>query len=491
MHKFISAIRILVLTVLIINSHSSLGKVYDISPNIIDKTKSAVVNIEVSSSIKAYGFVHTSSFGTGFIVDKKQGIILTNRHIADHTTVSSFKLIFYNGETLPGKLLYADPWLDFAFIKVDPSLLPDGVNELHFSKQATKLGQEVFVIGNNERNRFSMQAGTISDVSSIKGSMPQHSIIVSLNTKPGSSGSPILNRNGDVVALNYGSNSTFAIGLHARYIEYALSFIKKSTIPVRKHIGAIISHYSLSDAIEYRYFSQEKLKEYIKKFPNSMTNVLQVLYTMQGSPAQSNIRAGDIIWAVDGLIIGPDLSILDMAMNSTKKDFVTLTVFRNGEWLTLDVPLYNLENHKLKKIVQFAGALFFEVDDLFSDKTGIAPKRVTFCNSVPNSTFSKVKCYPNNNGANYLCDMLLLDNESISNLDQLIKIIQKLRSKKTFTIDYSLVCPIFENDSELFGMRFSQADLYKADVEYEESYTEPRIFTFDPELMVWKSDPIT
>lgn len=485
--------RVLILVALVVVGHSSFGLKNELNSKTIEKTKSAVVTIEISSSIQAYGYSSTQSAGTGFIVDKKQGIILTNRHIADHTSVSTFKLIFYNGEILPGKLLYADPWLDFAFLKVDPSLLPDGVNELKFSKQTLKLGQDVFVVGNNESNHFSLQTGNISDISSIRGSMPQHSIIVSLNTKPGSSGSPILDNNGEVVALNYGGSNTFAIGLHPSYIVYTLTldFVKNNTLPIRKHIGAIFNHYSLNDATEYRSFSQDKLQEYIKKFPNSMANALQVLYTMQGSPAQSKLLAGDLVWAVDGVIVGPDLSILDMAMNSTKRDFITLTICRNGEWLTIDVPLYNLESHKLKRMVQFAGALFFEVDDLFSDKTGIAPRRVTFCNSIQNSTFSKIKCFPNNGGANYLCDVLLLDNEPVSNLDQLIKMIPKLKTKKIFTIDYSLVCPISENESEMFGMRFSNADLYKADVEYDESSAEPRLFTFDSKLMVWISNPIT
>lgn len=451
------------------------------------KSKHAIVNIDISSSLKAYGAFSTASLGTGFLVDKAKGIIVTNKHIANPITVSTFKLTFHNGQTAFAKLLYSDPWLDFSFLQVDPSTLPSDIQELSFCKNEPKLGENVIIVGNNEGKSFSTQNGKVSDLYVITGSMPQHSITISLNTKGGSSGSPVLNLSGEVVALNYGGSDTYALGLHPAYIKAALESIKKDKTPSRKHIGAIVELYSLSDAAEYRNFPQDKTKEYIKKFPNSMSNALVVAYTLQGSPAQSSLFAGDIIWAIDGKMVGPSLSTFDMAMNQTSKDFVTLSIYRNGESISLNVNLYNLEDHIITRMVQFAGVMFFEADDVFCNKTGLPAGKLTLCNSLPNSTFNKIKCYKNNGGTNYLCEILYLNDEEIDSLDKLIKTIPKLKAKKHFTIDYSLLCSIQEEKSELFGYRSSSRDVYQADITYDESSTTPRLFTFDKKEMQWKA----
>lgn len=454
---------------------------------VIQKSKQAVVSIEISSSLKAYGAFSTASLGTGFLVNKSKGIIVTNKHIANPITVSNFKLTFHNGQTASAKLLYSDPWLDFSFLQVDPSALPSDMQELSFCKNEPKLAENVIIVGNNEGKSFSTQTGKISDLYLIKGSMPQHSIAISLNTKGGSSGSPVLNLSGEIIALNYGGSDTYALGLHPIYIKAALESIKTDKTPSRKHIGAIVELYSLSDAAEYRNFPQDKTKEYLKKFPNSMSNALVVAYTLQDSPAQTSLLTGDIIWAIDGKMVGPSLSAFDMAMNQTSKDFVTLSIYRNGESLNLNINLYNLEDHIITRMVQFAGVMFFEVDDVFCNKTGLPAGKLTLCNSLPNSTFNKIKCYQNNGGANYLCDILYLNGEEIDSLDKLIQAIPKLKTKKHFTIDYSLLCSIEEEKSELFGYRFSSKDIYQADIAYDESSTTPRLFTFDKKEMQWKS----
>jgi hypothetical protein len=93
-----------------------------------------------------------------------------------------------------------------------------------------------------------------------------------MNTRGGSSGSPIVDHQGRAVALNYAGDETFGIGLHPAYIQYALSFIKQDKIPVRKHIGAVTSTYSLNDGVKYRNFPREKVKAYIEQFPTVLSN---------------------------------------------------------------------------------------------------------------------------------------------------------------------------------------------------------------------------
>ena len=338
-------------------------------PAIIAKAKQSVVTIAVTSSLSPYDQLRAWS-GTGFIVDKKEGYILTNKHVIGIAVVGNYELTFYNGIQADAKVVYYDPWLDYGFLKVDPKDIPIGAVETLFSKVNPLPDQPVFIIGNNEGKSFSIHKGVVADGYHIVGDMPQQAILLSLNTTGGSSGSPVFNRKGEAIALNYSGNTIFANGLHPAYIRYALPFIKRGAIPIRKHIGVIVDSYALTDAVRYDGFSLAKQQAYHKKFPNASNRVIQVVTLLKDSPASHLLLPGDIIWAIDGKGIGPNLVDFDLAMSQIgDKNSAQLTLFRKGQWNLVTLPLYDLEAHKITKMVYFGGATFFESDDYFS-KTG-------------------------------------------------------------------------------------------------------------------------
>ena len=452
---------------------------------VIKNAKRSVVTVHTNTSLKAYGPIVAKQEGTGCIVDKTQGIILTNRHVVDPTAINTYNVTFYNGEQAEAKLCYYDPWLDYAILKVTPEDIPNDTTAMVFSDTAPAMNQPVFIIGNNEGKGFSVHTGNVSGIQEVIVSMPQHSINVSMNTKGGSSGSPIINSQGMAIALNYAGDETFGIGLHPTYVRYALSFIKQDKIPVRKHIGVITSTYSLNDGMKYRNFPKAKVKAYVKQFPTALSNAMQVVRVLSGTPAEGKLLAGDILWAVNGQVIGPNLITLDMAMNNAHTSQVRLTICRNGEWLDVDISLYNLEDHKVTQILSFGGALFFEADDIFSDKVGLPAGTLTFSNALASSTFTQVRHFNGGGVMHFGLKLLALDDVPINNLDVLVQHIPRLIDKKYFTIDYVNLIPVNDDLSELFRMRFSQQDTYKSDVAYDLSSPEPKLFVFDSKKMEW------
>ena len=325
-----------------------------------------------------------------------------------------------------------------------------------FNVTAPAMNQPVFIIGNNEGKGFSVHTGNVSGIQEVIGSMPQHSINVSMNTKGGSSGSPIVDNQGKAVALNYAGDETFGIGLHPAYIQYALSFIKQGKIPVRKHMGAIAATYSLNDGVKYRNFPKAKIKTYVKQFPTALSNAIQVVRVLQGTPADGKLLAGDILWAVDGQVIGPNLVTLDMAMNNAHASQVRLTICRNGEWLDIDIPLYNLEDHKVTQMVSFGGALFFETDDIFSEKVGLTAGTLTFSNALGSTTFVDIPHITRGESMYFLLELCTIAGMKVSNLEQLVQYIPQLIKQRYFTVDYAQMFPHSDALSELFGRRISQ-----------------------------------
>ena len=326
------------LVVCFLSSQLLWGKVI-FTPNIIEKSKKSVVTIQANISFAAYSNQKDWS-GTGCIVDKKNGYILTNKHVIGTAAVGTYKVIFYNGIQKEATMIYYDPWLDYGYLKIDPTNIPKEVTELKFSKKNPVIDQPIFMVGNNGGFSFSLHTGVVADLYSILGYMPQQSIKLNLNSAGGSSGSPIFNKEGEAIGLNYAGNQTFGLALHPEYIRYSLEYIQNRKLPVRKQIGVITKSESLSDLVQYHGLSPLIQQEYIKTFPDGANNAIQIKSILPNSPASGLILPGDLIWAIDGQQIGPILVRFDMAMNKSLKDYVILTVFRNGLWHDVKVGLY-------------------------------------------------------------------------------------------------------------------------------------------------------
>jgi S1-C subfamily serine protease len=462
----------------------------DFKSEVIENTKKCIVVVKNTLSRKAYGSMDGYDKGVGCIVDKSKGIILTTRSIVGHAAIGTYNITFYNGEQADAKLCYYDPWLDCAFLKVLPEDIPDDTTIVTFSNAAPEMNQHVFVVSNNEGKGASMHTGNVSSIHEVIGSMPQHAINVSFDTKNSAIGTPIVDAKGQAVGLHYAGSATFGTGLHPAYVHYALAFIRQGKIPVRKHIGVIAATYSLNDGMKYRNFPKEKIKTYVKQFPTSLSNAIQVVRVLRGTPADGKLLAGDILWAVDGQVIGPNLITLDMAMNNAHASQVRLTICRNGEWLDIDIPLYNLEDHKVTQMVSFGGALFFETDDIFSEKVGLPAGTLTFSNALGSTTFVDIPHITRGESMYFLLELCTIAGMKVSNLEQLVQYIPQLIKQRYFTVDYAQMFPHSDALSELFGRRISQRYVCKADIEYDMNSPEPRLFTFNREQMEWENTPI-
>ena len=119
--------------------------------------------------------------------------------------------------------------------------MPQGAKEIKFSTVPPEQYQPVFMVGNNEAQEFSLQTGYLSNLYSIEGTMPQHSYIINFNGAAGSSGSPLLDKEGNILGIIYGGAKTFEIALKGEYILDAITELRKNNVPQRKHVGCYVS----------------------------------------------------------------------------------------------------------------------------------------------------------------------------------------------------------------------------------------------------------
>ena len=84
---------------------------------------------------------------TGFIVDAKRGIILSNRHVVSPAPIVA-QAVLTNYEEVDLIPIYRDPVHDFGFLKFDPSKVKFmELQEIDLCPEKAKVGLEIRVVG--------------------------------------------------------------------------------------------------------------------------------------------------------------------------------------------------------------------------------------------------------------------------------------------------------------------------------------------------------
>jgi S1-C subfamily serine protease len=459
--------------------------------SLLKKMQPYVVSIKNRSVIAAHGEATTSA-GTGFIVDVKNGIIATNSHVASpDKVVTEYLVTMHDGREVEGKLLYFDPWLDFAFIKIPHESLYLKEN-VSFDRDTVNTSTPVCIIGKNENKHFSMQTGTIANPYEISGALTQQAFRISLNAQGGASGSPVIDvESGKVIGIIFASNQlTSAFALPINFVLDALDLVVKGGTPDRFHVGEMLEYVSLDDLEKFYNFPKKEGAEYRKKFPDSFNRALMVGSVLVDSPAaqKDGLEVGDVLIAVNDQEIGPNLYKKEKIVNTSGKkgEEVTLKIIRSGEIKTLKLKPFDLQKRKLSKILFFGGGSFFEADDEIIHRTGVKPGTVFITNSRPGSSFmEKLPMFPGTN--NTAVSIVKINGTEINCLDDMVKMIPVLLEKGHFNIHFKNYGVEFGFDNKLFfnqGLQTTQISVSIHD-------GPPILYKFNFEKHVWDLENIS
>lgn len=164
--------------------------------------------------------------GTGFLVDGK-GYLVTNKHVvrnARNIVVQNNKGVLYKAS-----IVFVDNSNDIALLKIDDDSFK-GFNSIpyNFRKSSTDLAEPIFTMG-FPRDQIVYGEGYLSSKTGFQGDTLTCQI--SINANPGNSGSPVLNKNGEVIGLlstRQQSADGFVFAIHSKYIAKAMEELKKS-----------------------------------------------------------------------------------------------------------------------------------------------------------------------------------------------------------------------------------------------------------------------
>lgn len=273
--------------------------------------------------------------GTGFVIDKARGWILTNAHVAQSSPgVVDVSLGEDDADWMEAERVYVDNHLDIAVLRIAPEKLPTTLVPARLGcAQQIRQGAAVVAYGHPRDLNFTATRGIISSVRTL-GFQEYVQIDASLN--PGNSGGPLLAIDpGEVIGI-----STAASGV-------GLNF----AIPIR-HVCPILAMLRNREDP-----TVPTMPVYWLKTGN--VESLTVARTFPNAPANYPLKGGDEVLGLAGGATFAGLPDLFTNLRG-RKSAVRLSVRRNGAVIQVDAPLMASEPPLQREAVAFSGMLIAE-----------------------------------------------------------------------------------------------------------------------------------
>lgn len=323
----------------------------EIAPQVIDRAKNCVVSVERHTLIGLNGESAGRAKATGFIVDLAAGIIATNRHVTG-TSPSRYKVRLRSGSSETARLLYYDPFNDFAFLQVSTAALAGAAQAAFAGPGGIREGAPVFLVGNNEGYEYSVKTGVIANPRVHKGPRQTHTFQTSFDRTGGASGSPVFDGEGRVLGIHSRGSDTSSFELPSAYLEDALNALRAGRLPRRGDPLLTLSPVPVSEAVKAGRLPGEAAAR--AKQAGSGKRALKV----ETSLRLDLLKPGDILLAADGTAVGDDSYLFDKLMDDRAGGEAEIEFARNGKLLTARVPVADANAGKTGRFLSFCGAIF-------------------------------------------------------------------------------------------------------------------------------------
>lgn len=272
------------------------------------------------------------SLGSGFIIDAKKGLIVTNNHVVDQA--DEIKVILHDDTKLDAKIVGRDSKTDLALLEVKTD---KPLKQVVFGdSNKARVGDWVLAVGNPFGLGGSVTAGIISARQrNINAGSYDDFIQTDAPINRGNSGGPLFNLRGEVIGVNTaifsptGGSVGIGFAIPSDMAQDVIKQLVEFGQTRRGWLGVRIQDVTpdIADTLGLK----------------TAQGALIASVTPQGPAAEAGLRAGDVILNFDGKGVEAMRRLPRIVAGTPVGKVVPVTIWRNGKTLDVKVTIAQLE----------------------------------------------------------------------------------------------------------------------------------------------------
>ncbi|MEE3361786.1 MAG: Do family serine endopeptidase [Pseudomonadota bacterium] len=272
----------------------------------------------------------SSALGSGFVISE-DGFIVTNNHVIEGA--DEIEIEFFEGFSLPAKLVGTDPTTDIALLKVEAET---PLKFVSFGDSNTaRVGDWVMAMGNPLGQGFSVSAGIVSARNrALSGSYDDY-IQTDAAINRGNSGGPLFNMDGDVIGVNTailsptGGSIGIGFSMASNVVVRVVDQLQKYGETRRGWLGVRI---------------QDVTEDVAEAMGLEGTAGALITDVPDGPAKDAGLLSGDVILKFDGADVEDTRGLVRQVGNTEVGKAVRVVVNREGQTETIMVTLGRRED---------------------------------------------------------------------------------------------------------------------------------------------------
>ncbi len=266
--------------------------------------------------------------GSGVVVDARDGVIVTNRHVV--AGADEFWVTLTDTTKHKAELVGLDQPSDLAVLRIDF----DGLTAAPLSQQdEARVGEWVLAFGNPLEIGHTVTAGIVSGLGRNGLNIAQYEDFIQTDAaiNPGNSGGPLVNLEGEIVGINtavgpqFNGSQGMGFAIPARIVRFVVRELLAHGEVRRGWLGISILAFSTDEALRQSYRGTSRV-------------AIEKVYE-EGPARLAGLRPGDVIESIGGRPIADTPDLMNAIAEVSPNSQVDLRIWRDGRDVEMKVKL--------------------------------------------------------------------------------------------------------------------------------------------------------